>query len=98
MNGVVVPRHGLMFEHNEATGSGKVFKYIPGLRDTITNSKTPSQFPQNKKQITIILMFPTIPKLGWRHGQSPEKETVMDETVQSISQMWLHPLTNSLGS
>ena len=35
VNGVAVARHGPILKDNEATGSGKVFKYLPGLRDTI---------------------------------------------------------------
>ena len=35
MNGVAVARHGPILKDNEAMGSGKVFKYLPGLRDTI---------------------------------------------------------------
>ncbi len=32
---VAVARHGLILWENEATGSRKVFKYLPGLCDTI---------------------------------------------------------------
>ena len=39
VNGVGMDRHGLILRENEATGSGKVFKYLPGLRDTIFISK-----------------------------------------------------------
>ena len=39
MNEVAVARHGPILKDNEAMSSGKVFKYLPGLRDTITNSK-----------------------------------------------------------
>ena len=35
MNVVAVARHRLILWENEATGSGKVFRYLPGLRDTI---------------------------------------------------------------
>ena len=34
-NGVAVPRHGLILNHNEATGSRKVSRYLPGLREAI---------------------------------------------------------------
>ena len=36
MNVVAVARHGPILNDNEAMVSGKVFKYLPGLRDTIT--------------------------------------------------------------
>ena len=39
MNGVAMARHGPILKDNEATGSGKVFKYLPGLRDIIFISK-----------------------------------------------------------
>ena len=49
MNGVAVARHGLISKDNEATGSGKVFKYLPGLRDTIKKSKMPAEVQQIPK-------------------------------------------------
>ena len=39
MNGVAVARHGLILWENEATGSRKVSKYLPGLRDAISEPK-----------------------------------------------------------
>ena len=47
LNGVAVDRHGLILWENEATGSGKVFKYLPGLRDTIKKSKIAEQVHLN---------------------------------------------------
>ena len=38
-NRVAMARHGLILSQDEATGSGKVFKCLPGFRDTIKNSK-----------------------------------------------------------
>ena len=38
-NVVAMARHGPILQDNEATGSGKVFKYLPGLRDIIFISK-----------------------------------------------------------
>ena len=32
---VAVDRHGLILWENDATGSGKVFRYLPDLRDII---------------------------------------------------------------
>ena len=39
VNGVVVDRYGLILWENEATGSRKVFNYLPGLWDSIKNQK-----------------------------------------------------------
>ena len=35
MNGVAVAQNGPILDHNEATGSRKVSRYLPDLRDTI---------------------------------------------------------------
>ena len=48
MNEVAVARHGPILKDNEATGSGKVFKYLPGLRDAQTNSKNAAKVKKNK--------------------------------------------------
>ena len=67
VNGVVVGHHGLILEHNEATGSRKVSGYLPGLRDTIKKIKRPpkSKNPKNSK-ITYfpVYLTPDIPP--WR--------------------------------
>ena len=34
LNGVAMARHGLILWENEATGSRKVFKYLPDPRET----------------------------------------------------------------
>ena len=47
MNGVAMARHGPILNDNEAMGSGKVFKYLPGLRDTIKKSKTATEYKQS---------------------------------------------------
>ena len=39
MNVVAMARHGPILKDNEATGSGKVFKYLRGLGDAIKKSK-----------------------------------------------------------
>ena len=48
VNGVAVDRHGLILWENEATGSGKVFRYLPGLRDTIKKSKLYAKVQKSK--------------------------------------------------
>ena len=49
-NVVAMARHGPILKDNEATGSGKVFRYLPGLRDTIKNRKWPAK-SQNPKTL-----------------------------------------------
>ncbi len=39
VNGVGVARYGLILWENDATGSRKVSRYLPGLCDTILNSE-----------------------------------------------------------
>ena len=45
MNGTAMARHGLILRESEATGSRKVSKYLPGLRDTIFG---PKMIPKSK--------------------------------------------------
>ena len=51
MNGVAVNHHGLILRENEATGSGKVSTYLPGLRDTIFISKIAAEDQQSKNPV-----------------------------------------------
>ena len=53
-NVVAMARHGLISNNNEATGSAKVFKYLPGLRGTISISKKPAKV-SNKKYESYFL-------------------------------------------
>ena len=39
LNGVAMARHGPILNHSEATGSRKVSRYLPDLRDTIFDQK-----------------------------------------------------------
>ncbi len=39
LNGVAVARHGLILGHNGATGSRKLFEYLPALPDPPKNTK-----------------------------------------------------------
>ena len=64
MNGVAMARHGLISNDNEATGSGKVFKYLPGLQDIIFISKIAAKVPKsgnavfyNKQYILFICLL-----------------------------------------
>ena len=49
MNGVAMARHGLILWENEATGSRKVSKYLPGLRDAVLGPKNVSKTTKQKK-------------------------------------------------
>ena len=51
MKWVAMARHGPILKDNEATGSGKVFKYLPGLRDTIKNSKNTAKVQKVQKPV-----------------------------------------------
>ena len=48
-------RHGPILKDNEAMGSGKVSKYLPGLQDTIENTKMAAKV--QKSQNTIFIVF-----------------------------------------
>ena len=39
LKGVAVAPHGPILDHNEATGSRKLFRYLPDLRDPIKYQK-----------------------------------------------------------
>ena len=70
MKGVAMARHGPILKDNEATGSGKVFKYLPGLRDTIKKSKMAAKVqkyrnPGNYRNYIYIYIYKlTIDRLG----------------------------------
>ena len=53
MNGVHMARHGLISNDNEATGSGKVFKYPPGLQDIIFISKIAAKVQKYEKRCIL---------------------------------------------
>ena len=67
MNVVAMARHGPILKDNEATGSGKVFKYLPGLRDTTKKSKMAAKAQKSKN--TVFYRIFNIG--GRRHGRSP---------------------------
>ena len=56
-NVVTMARHGLILKDNEATGSGKVFRYLRGFRDTIKKIRNGRQSPKIPKRC-ILLYFP----------------------------------------
>ena len=49
MNGVATARHGLILWENEATGSRKLPKYLPGLQDIILCPKLLDKVPKSEK-------------------------------------------------
>ena len=51
VNGVAVARHWPILNDNEATWSRKVFKYLPGLRDTIKKLKMPAEVQKHKNTV-----------------------------------------------
>ena len=50
MNGAAMARHGLILRETEATGSRKVFKCLPGFRDTILTPKFTQKNPNPLKR------------------------------------------------
>ena len=48
MKWVAMARHGPILKDNEATGSGKVFKYLRGFRDIIKKSKMAAKVQKSK--------------------------------------------------
>ena len=62
MKVVAMARHGPILNDNEAMGSGKVFKYLPGLRDTITKIRKGPAKSQNPK-IPRVTIYSYIDKL-----------------------------------
>ena len=64
MNEVPMARHGLILKDNEAMGSGKVFKYLPGLRDIICISKIAADVRKTHKLLYFYIG-------GRRRGRSP---------------------------
>ena len=52
-NGTAVARHGLKLSQNEATGSRKLSRYLPDLRDTIKTSKF--EFPPEIRKIEKLI-------------------------------------------
>ena len=61
-------RHGPILKDNEATGSGKVFKYLPGLPDIIKKSKMAAKGKKKQKHNVLPYVYiwrtPDIPP--WR--------------------------------
>ena len=63
VNGVAVACHGPISKDNKATGAGKVFKYLPSLRDTIKNSKMAAEVPKSPNAVfccILILLDPSL--------------------------------------
>ena len=56
LNGVAVAPHGPILDHNEATGSRKLFRYLPDLRDPIKYLKK-SENPKMSKFPYISVIF-----------------------------------------
>ena len=79
-NGTAVARHGLILSQNGATGSRKVSRYLPGLRDVLKTSKIAAnvhnlektKILKTKKSKLLIPGFPLLAHVGaGGRGRSP---------------------------
>ncbi len=62
MNWVAVARHGLILWENEATGSRKVSRYLPGLWDARFLSKMSAEIPKSQNpEFPVYLHTPDQP-------------------------------------
>ena len=59
MNWVPVARHGLILWENEATGSRKVSRYLPGLWDAIFLSKMSAEIQKSEHKIVFSVYLHT---------------------------------------
>ena len=57
VNGVAMDRYGLILGENEATGVGKGFRYLRGLRDTIKFKKGRTDPQIQKSRILPYIMI-----------------------------------------
>ncbi len=57
VNGVAMDRRGLILCENQATGSGKVFRYLPGLRDTIKTSKMDAKVKKTRNTLFLRIFI-----------------------------------------
>ena len=57
LNGVGVARHGPILNHSEATGSRKVSRYLPDLRDTIFAQKYQTHSKNIETMFAYILIY-----------------------------------------
>ena len=63
MNGVAVARNGLILWENDATGSRKVFKYLPDLWEAIKNQKLLQKSKNTKNAVNyriFVLLNPSL--------------------------------------
>ena len=68
MKWVAMARHGPILKDNEATGSGKVFKYLPGLRDTTKKSKMAAKAQKSKNTVFYrIFLYRLFGVSRWDH-------------------------------
>ena len=51
---VAMARHGLILSHNGATSLRKVFRYLPGLRDAIQNSKMVAKVRKSQNAVFML--------------------------------------------
>ena len=75
MKEVAMARHGLILNDNEATGSGKVFKYLPGLRDITFLSKMTATI-QKYKHTNILTIFANISNNPYNSRKPPKQKEI----------------------
>ena len=59
INGVAMACRGLILNDNEATGSRKVSRYLPGLQEVILNLKMAAKVQQSKNQVFYSILYIT---------------------------------------
>ena len=65
---VTMARHGPILNDNEATGSGKVSKYLPGLWDTIKKSKMAAKVQTSQNTVFYrIFLYRLFGVSRWDH-------------------------------
>ena len=57
VNGGGVARNGPILWENDATGSRKVFKYLPDLWEAISNSKITPEVQKNKNTVNYRIFY-----------------------------------------
>ena len=75
-------RHGPILKDNEAMGSGKVFKYLPGLRDTIKKSKIAAKVQKSKNTVFYRVLGG---KIGGIHPVGCCRRLLLTLAVQGAS-------------
>ncbi len=54
--GLAMDHHGHILNNNKATGSTKVSRYLPGLRDTILNTKQKTKTQVHNANVLVVFV------------------------------------------